>query len=71
MARTRPDAPKLLPQEYGRANYLRREIQLALDCAHLNPDGEGAAALAAFFAAVGEIEVVPAPAPEPDPDPTP
>lgn len=66
MARTRPDAPKLLPQEYGRANYLRREIQLALDYARRHPDGDGAAALVEFFEAVGEIEVIPAPPAPPE-----
>lgn len=52
MARTRPDAPKLLPQEYGRANYLRREVQLARDYQHLNPAGDGSLALDTFFAAL-------------------
>lgn len=47
----RPKAPRLLPSEYGRANYLRREVQLAEDYRDLYPDSDGAAALAAFFAA--------------------
>jgi hypothetical protein len=48
----RPDAPKLLPQHYGRANYLRREVQLARDYMHLHPNGPGATDLAAFFDAL-------------------
>lgn len=57
---TRPKAPRLLPQAYGRANYLRREVQLARDYQHLNPNGDGALALDTFFA---ELAGDPAPLP--------
>lgn len=42
--------PRLLPQEYPRANYLKREVQHARDYQHLHPTSAGAGALDTYFA---------------------
>jgi hypothetical protein len=60
MARMRPKAPKLLRADYGRADYLRREVQLAKDYQDLHPTSAGATAIDTFLTAA-------APAAEPLP----